>query len=311
MELCEIRIPTYKRPHLLKRALQSLTAQTYCYWKALVMDDSPSQEAKPLVTSFNDERIIYSPNPKNLGSAANLDRAFKSHSLIDGTYACVLEDDNWLKPNYLSENISSLKKQGVEILLRNQEIWIQTENFSTPTTKTTGGNWFTSKIYTPIQLHAFIFFFQGISNGGLFWKTSIKSNLQVGSSVGDAGLQEYCRSLQIQENLYFDSNPLCYWSEMPSTLSLRNPISNRIFGRGLQSIKMNLIKKYGVEILKESENIAYSCNKLDEFESALIDALYVNYHFKHTNKIKFFRSYFKSFFKNRLLKDPLQKYFLN
>lgn len=309
MELCEVRVPTYKRPHLLKRALESLIAQNYPHWQAIVMDDSPQQEAKPVVNSFTDDRIIYSPNSQNLGGAGNLDRAFASYSLIRGTYACVLEDDNWLLPNYLSENITSLKTSNATLLLRNQQIWTQTEHLAQPTERTTRGDWFTSKIFSPLELHAHLFFFETTSNGGLFWDTSMKSQLQVGTHVTDAGLQEYCRALQIQDELLFEPNPLCCWSDMPSSLSLRNPAANRVFGRGVQAIKMNLIYTLGCSIIQQAESIAHNLHKLRELEQSLIDALYINYEFRHIKKATIFKQYCKSLAKSQFIKNPLKKYF--
>ena len=308
MELCEVRIPTYKRPDLLKRALNSLIAQDYSNWQAIVMDDSPAREAKPIVDSFADERIVYSPNPKNLGSSGNLDRAFTTSSLMGGIYACVLEDDNWLMPNYLSANISSLKTKQVNLLLRNQQIWIQTEQTAQQTNRTTRGDWFIQKKYTPCELHAHLFWFEGASNGGLFWKTSIKTNFQIGIKILDAGLQEYCRTFQIEDCLFFESEPLCCWSEMSSNLSLRNVATNRVFGRGIQSIKMKLLQKYDLSVVKALEKIAHYHNKTTEFELSLLDALFIKYRFQHLSKSKITEQYCKSLAKYLLIKDPLKEY---
>lgn len=78
MSLCEVRIPTYKPPGLLRRSLSSLVEQTYSNWNAIVLDDSLEQEAKNVVNKFNDDRIIYKPNEKNIGRAKNIDYAFLS-----------------------------------------------------------------------------------------------------------------------------------------------------------------------------------------------------------------------------------------
>ncbi|NJL19683.1 MAG: glycosyltransferase family 2 protein [Leptolyngbyaceae cyanobacterium SM1_3_5] len=308
MERCEVRVPTYKRPQLLKRALDSLIAQDYPHWIALVMDDSPAQEANAIAASYEDDRILYSPNSKNLGSAGNLDRAFTTQELVGGTYACVLEDDNWLMPTYLSENIALLKEKSVNLLMRNQEIWLQTEQQSQPTGRTTRGDWFTARLYTPYELYAYLFLLEGASNGGLFWKTSMQTNLQVGSQVVDAGLQEYCRSLQIEDDFYFAPKPLCYWSEMPVSLSLRNPASDRVFGRGVQSIRMHLIQNDGQEVIETAEKLAFHCNKRAEFEWSLIDALYIQYHFQYVDRLKAAKSYLKSYAKFKLVKNPLESY---
>ncbi|TAE60377.1 MAG: glycosyltransferase family 2 protein [Nostocales cyanobacterium] len=311
MPLCEIRVPTYKRPELLKRALKSLISQDFENWKAIIMDDSPEQEAKEIVELFADERLIYSPNPKNLGSAGNIDRAFQSSSIVGGTYACILEDDNWFMPSFLSENIHSLEKNNVNILLRNQEIYLKQDNDFFPTHRTTRGDYLTSKIYQPLELCACTFLCEGISNGGLFWKTSTLSNLQVGNKVKDAGLQEYCRTLQINEKLYFADKPLCYWSEMPISLSLRNPINNRLFARGVQSLRRFLIKKYGQDIIFASKQMAISLNQLDTWELSLIDSLFLSYKFELIQSLELIKRSLKSSARFFLIKDPLDNYFMD
>jgi glycosyltransferase involved in cell wall biosynthesis len=136
MALCEVRIPTYQRPQLLKRALTSLVDQTYSNWVAIVMDDSPQQEAQAVVESIADERIHYAPNATQLGCAGNINRAFATRSLVGGHYACILEDDNWLLPTFLAENIAALNIHGVDLLLRNQAIWQQGVE-ATPTGRST------------------------------------------------------------------------------------------------------------------------------------------------------------------------------
>ena len=44
--LCEVRVPTFRRPTLLKRALLSLIDQTYSNWRCIVFDDCQEKSAK-------------------------------------------------------------------------------------------------------------------------------------------------------------------------------------------------------------------------------------------------------------------------
>ena len=308
MSLCEVRVPTYRRPQYLKRALESLIAQDRLDWSAIVMDDSPEQDAKDVVNSFKDDRILYSPNSRNLGSAANLDRAFQSNSFVGRTYACVLEDDNWLFPSFLSENICALEDNKVEILLRNQEVRLQNNPY-VATARTTRGSCLLPKKYTPIELQSCVFLCEGISNGGLFWKNSLNSDLKVGDEVKDAGLQEYCRTLQIIDNLSFESKPLSCWLEMPISSSLRDPVNNRIFGRGVQSVKQHVIYKHGKNIIAEAQNNSVTLDKVKAFEHSLLDALFLNHDFQFLNRFEILKRYIKSYAKHKLVKDPLNEYF--
>lgn len=308
-ELVEVRVPTFKRPKLLERALESLIAQTHSHWRAIVMEDSLGQEAKPVVDSIADKRVLYSPNLQPLGGAGNLDRAFASQELAGGKYACVLEDDNWLLPTFLSENISSIKKANVPLLLRNQAVWAQTEGGFIPTDRTTRGCWMTERTYSPVELHAYLFFIEGISNGGLFWRTSLDTQLQVGPSVYDAGLQEYCRTYQVGECLHFEPLPLCCWSEMPAHLSHRGSASKRSFGRGTQSLRMRLLEKYGDEIIREAEQIASRLSRQSDFEMALIETQCTSYKFRQASAGVRWRRRLKSCLKMLLVRDPLAGYF--
>ena len=77
----EIRVPTYRRSALLRRALGSLLAQIEADWLAYVYDDSPFREAETVVSSLNDKRIYYVSNPESLGAAGNIDQAFRKQPL--------------------------------------------------------------------------------------------------------------------------------------------------------------------------------------------------------------------------------------
>lgn len=310
MPLCEVRIPTYKRPQLLRRALQSLIDQDYQQWIAMVMDDSPDQEGQLIVEELGDDRIRYCPNSVNLGCAKNINQAFQSTAIAGGDYAFILEDDNWLMPQFISENIKLIEHYNINIVLRNQQIWTQQEDVAFPTSKTTKGLWFTSQIYTPIELYSYLFFCEGISNGGLFWRTSLKSNLQVNESVRDAGLQEYCRTAQIIEPLFFAAEPLCYWSEMPDYLSLRNSVTNRRFGRGVQSLKRKLLNSYGLVLVQQASHLANLLGKEKDFELSLLDSLFVHYQFKNLDFLQQVYQWAKSYIKYKFIVDPLGSYTL-
>lgn len=314
MSLCEVRVPTYKRPDLLKRALSSLIVQTYDNWKCLVLDDSPAQEARLVVESFNDNRIIYQPHPSNLGRAKNLDYAFLSTDYIGGLYAFVLEDDNYLLPTFIAENIQSLETHNVNIVLRNAEVRLQTDQASIPTGKTNREKWYIQGIYTPFEIYARLFFCEGITNSGLFWRTDkIRSNLQVGSQVKDALHQELFRSLQIKETIYFEPKPLCVFTLFKTHDHLKNKsvLHKKIdliqYRRGVQSILIYLVNKYGSEMVKKAEEIAFMTESESVLENRLLEVFYLNYEFKKINKIKGFYSLFRHFLRFLILSDPYQK----
>src|SRR4051794_10948594 len=99
----EVRIPAYNRPQMLSRALHSLLAQNYPHWKAVVFDDSTSVGARDVVQSADDDRILYIKNQVRMGAAENIDQCFSPQALYSGHYGCLLEDDNYWLPDFLSE----------------------------------------------------------------------------------------------------------------------------------------------------------------------------------------------------------------
>ena len=311
MSLCEVRIPTYKRPALLKRALSSLIAQSYENWKGIVLDDSPEQEAKVVVESFNDNRIIYKPHPINFGQAKNLDYSFFSASYIDGLYAFVLEDDNYLFPDYIYENVKSLDTNKVNIVLRNQEIRIQKNGVSIPTNTTTRDKWFSQREYSPFEVYARLFFCEGISNGGLFWRTDkIQSNLQVGYQVSDPLHQELFRTLQIREPVYFEQTPLCVFTLFDKSEYQQNTsyIQRRInlvkYRRGVQSILLYLIRNYGASIVQEAQKIASEQKVELLLENKLLEGLYFHYDFTNVSKIKAMNLVLRHWIRYLTITDP-------
>jgi glycosyltransferase involved in cell wall biosynthesis len=304
MSICEVRIPTYKRPDLLKRALDSLVAQTYQNWQALVFDDSPQQEGKAVVELYQDNRISYKPHPVNLGRSKNIDYCFLSTAYIGGEYAFVLEDDNYLFPDYIAENIKSLEKNKVSIVLRNQEIRLEKNGVSTPINMTTRGQWFQQGVYNLEQLRARLFFCEGISNGGLFWKTtSITSNLQVGTQVEHSWHQELFRTLKINEPIYFEANPLCVFTEFERNFKKINLAPKH--NRATQSILIYLVRKHGDKIIQEASKIAIEQQAETVLEQRLLNAFYFKYKFQ-LSKLKIINYLTKYYLRYLIFEDPFK-----
>lgn len=305
MAICEVRVPTYKRPDLLERALKSLISQTYTDWCALIFDDSPGQEGKSVVDNLKDSRLIYRPHSQNLGRSKNIDHCFRSRAYQNGTYAFVLEDDNYLFPEFIEKNIQSLEEHNVSILLRNQEVRLEQDGASVPMHRTTRAQWFSPGTYSPLELYSRLFFCEGISNGGLFWHTEkIVSNLQVGPQVEHSWHQELFRTLSIQETLRFEDRPLCVFTEFEYHHKLINfaPKHNR----ATQSILIYLVKKYKQEIIQEARKVATVSNDELLLEQKLLNALYLRYPFNEINELNRSKIFFKSLARYVLYRDPFQ-----
>ncbi len=213
--LVEVRTPTYRRPDSLKRALGSLVGQSWSNWRCIVFDDDSEGSAAETVASFHDERIAYVRNTLQKFASGNIDQCFSSSTWSGeaADYFFILEDDNYVFPDFISENIRDCERHGADLVLRNQVV----EHASgTPQARlTTGGildNQFVEGLYDPPTFRAALLFGIGVSNGGLFWSRQARSPLEIGFAC-TATLQEFLRTYAIVEPVYVAMKPLAVWAD--------------------------------------------------------------------------------------------------
>ena len=264
MELVEVRIPTYKRNEMLSSCLDSLIAQSWQNWIAIIFDDANDAETHNIVLDKRDSRLTYKPNPARLGAAANLNQCFQTKGYYsNSTYACCLEDDNWLYPQAVESNVETLRSQNAYIMMRNQDIFARSKHGVSPTGETTLMQWFPcSRLYSPMELAVRTIFYTGISNGSLFWRTDSRSNLQDQYSVIDSSLQEYIRCWQIEEPVYVRLDPGLAYSD-PVEKTNRYYTNDKSFSRALQQVHSSLLKRFGQQFIREAHECATRFDKED------------------------------------------------
>jgi glycosyltransferase involved in cell wall biosynthesis len=101
MPFITVAMPTYKRPPMLRRAVESVFAQTFTDWEMVVSDDEtpPGETWKFLETlARSDPRVKPVMNGSPHGPSFNHNTALKA---ARGEWIKVLHDDDVLKPNCL------------------------------------------------------------------------------------------------------------------------------------------------------------------------------------------------------------------
>jgi glycosyltransferase involved in cell wall biosynthesis len=101
MPFITVAIPTYRRLPLLRRAVESVFAQTFTDWEVVVSDDeAPPRETwnflEALARSDRRVRAIMNGNPH--GASFNHTSALEA---ARGEWIKILHDDDILKPNCL------------------------------------------------------------------------------------------------------------------------------------------------------------------------------------------------------------------
>ena len=124
MPLVRVTIVTFRRPHLLRRAIASVRAQTHTEWTMEVVNDDPD-DAEParIVAALGDLRISVLVRQRRMGGAINFNHAFRQGP---EPFAALLEDDNWWEPAFLSEMIRALEHHpSAALITGNERIWLE------------------------------------------------------------------------------------------------------------------------------------------------------------------------------------------
>jgi len=102
-------IPTYRRPALLRRAIQSALSQTYRNIRVLVSDNASGDETAQVVEELSqkDPRIIYHVQPENIGPVGNFQYGMDA---VETEYFSFLSDDDFLLPDFYRTAMESLSE---------------------------------------------------------------------------------------------------------------------------------------------------------------------------------------------------------
>lgn len=102
-----IGITTYNRPDLLKQTLDSISAQTFSDFEAIVGNDYAEEPLSAELLGITDPRIRFENYPENLGEAANMN-ALLARSR--GRYFTWQNDDDLYAPTFLEDVYAALVK---------------------------------------------------------------------------------------------------------------------------------------------------------------------------------------------------------
>jgi glycosyltransferase involved in cell wall biosynthesis len=112
-------IPTYNRYEFLKRALESVYAQTYKPYEVIVVDDGSTDNTSSIQKDFLDIKYIYQ---KNSGVSSARNTGIKN--CASEWIAFLDSDDEWL-PDKLKEQVAFHKNNPDILMSYTDETWIR------------------------------------------------------------------------------------------------------------------------------------------------------------------------------------------
>lgn len=97
-------IPCYNHAHYVRFALESILAQTFDGWEAIVVDDGSTDDTPTAVAAFTDSRIHYI-RQENQGLSAARNTGV---GVAQGEYVAFLDADDEWGPNFLEHTVTVL-----------------------------------------------------------------------------------------------------------------------------------------------------------------------------------------------------------
>lgn len=108
-QLVTIILPTKDRLSLLKRAVDSILKQDYSNIELIIIDDSSSDGTKQFLTNLvaTSCYVTVLTNESSKGACVSRNRAVE---VASGQYITCMDDDDYLKPNHISNLLSHLSE---------------------------------------------------------------------------------------------------------------------------------------------------------------------------------------------------------
>lgn len=102
-------ITTYRRPHLLRKAVASVLKQSYKNLQVCVYDNASGDETEQIMREFiqKDQRVKYHQHKENLGMMANYEFGF-SH--VKTPFFSFLSDDDYLLPHFFETSLEGFDR---------------------------------------------------------------------------------------------------------------------------------------------------------------------------------------------------------
>jgi glycosyltransferase involved in cell wall biosynthesis len=105
--LVSVVIPTRNRPHLVRRAIDSVLGQTYAHLEVLVVGDR-CPVVDDVVSAYDDARVRHWNLAAHADDLGATPRNYALQAMARGSLIAYLDDDNWWEPNHLASLVRPL-----------------------------------------------------------------------------------------------------------------------------------------------------------------------------------------------------------
>lgn len=113
MPKISVIMPTYNAEKYLREAMDSILAQSFKDFELIVINDCSADGTEQIVLSYQDPRIVYLKNEKNLGVAGTLNRGLQ---VAKGKYIARMDSDDRSVPERFEKQLAYLEENPNAVL---------------------------------------------------------------------------------------------------------------------------------------------------------------------------------------------------
>lgn len=111
----QIIVPVYNAEKMLSRCLESLLAQTFSLWQAIIVDDASEDGSEEVIKSYQkrDKRFVYIKNETNRGVSASRNEALKR---VSAPFVAFIDSDDFWEKEYLEKMYAAATENDADIV---------------------------------------------------------------------------------------------------------------------------------------------------------------------------------------------------
>lgn len=106
-------MPVYNGEKYLREAIDSILNQTYSNFEFIIINDGSSDKSEQIITSYNDNRIIYISNTSNIRLIATLNKGLQ---LAKGDYIVRMDQDDISMPHRIEIQVAFMNQHPEYVL---------------------------------------------------------------------------------------------------------------------------------------------------------------------------------------------------
>lgn len=111
--LVSVCIPVFNGANYIKETINSVLKQDYPNFELVIIDNCSTDSTPKFIASFQDDRIRYIKNTKNIGALKNFSKCIEE---AKGEYFVLLPHDDLLLPGLITEYVNRLEDKSVGIV---------------------------------------------------------------------------------------------------------------------------------------------------------------------------------------------------